>query len=86
MENWPKRNFCSRRGSAGSLEPVRITKVIRFAEGFELDADSYTLRRGGRALRLEVLNREAKSINFSKCPASTILPDQRELFFPTGEF
>ncbi len=34
-------------------EPVRISEAIRFAEDFELDAESYTLRRGGRVLKLE---------------------------------
>ena len=36
-----------------ALEPVRISEAIRFGEDFELDAESYTLRRGGRALKLE---------------------------------
>jgi TolB-like protein/DNA-binding winged helix-turn-helix (wHTH) protein/Tfp pilus assembly protein PilF len=36
-----------------ALEPVRISEAIRFGEDFELDAESYTLRRGGRVLKLE---------------------------------
>ena len=35
------------------MEPVRISEAIRFGEDFELDAESYTLRRAGRALKLE---------------------------------
>jgi len=35
------------------LEPVRIPEAIRFGEDFEIDAESYTLRRGGRVLKLE---------------------------------
>ena len=35
------------------MEPVRISGAIRFGEDFELDAVSYTLRRGGRVLKLE---------------------------------
>jgi TolB-like protein/DNA-binding winged helix-turn-helix (wHTH) protein/Tfp pilus assembly protein PilF len=34
-------------------EPARITKTIKFGEDFELDAESYTLSRAGRVLKLE---------------------------------
>jgi DNA-binding winged helix-turn-helix (wHTH) protein len=34
-------------------EPVRIQARIRFGEDFELDVESYTLRRSGRVLKLE---------------------------------
>lgn len=35
------------------MEPVRISDTVRFGEDFELDAESYTLRRAGRVLKLE---------------------------------
>ncbi len=35
------------------MEPARIPKIITFGEDFELDAESYTLRRAGRVLKLE---------------------------------
>jgi len=35
------------------LEPVRISEATRFGEDFEIDAESYTLRRGGRVLKME---------------------------------
>lgn len=34
-------------------EPVRIPKPIKFGEDFELNAESYTLSRAGRVLKLE---------------------------------
>jgi serine/threonine protein kinase/tetratricopeptide (TPR) repeat protein len=34
-------------------EPVRITKPIKFGEGFQLDVRTFELRRSGKALKLE---------------------------------
>lgn len=35
------------------MEPPGISEAIRFGDDFELDAESYTLRRAGRVLKLE---------------------------------
>jgi hypothetical protein len=46
---WPKNKLWVVVAS----EPVRVPKLIKFGEDFELDAESYTLRHARSVLKLE---------------------------------
>ena len=43
-------------------EPIRVPGLIKFGEDFDLDFTAHTLRRSGRALKLERIPAEVLAI------------------------
>lgn len=73
-------------GHVLALEPGEIPEPIRFGEDFELEAESYTLRRSGRVLKLERIPMEIL-LSLVEQPGQVVSRDQLvQRVWGTGAF